>query len=131
MAKEPKKLSEVAANRISPLATHHSSFASAYPTVEKLDVVVFQREGLSGWKRLSSIDQRDYTDIVDCTNGLCTGGGVRINRILWRMVPEKKTEEDVVVPCEGRERYRTCQEDFRVTIKIVYRPEVEASASIP
>lgn len=132
------KLSELMNTRQPFFATRVDTFEEAYPTVEKVQVEVTETQGFRGTSWTQKLNERSFTDAIDCTNPLCYGGGISIGSILHNMVRDGQTSLEETKSCrgyegspKGRRRYDRCAHSFRVMMQVEYRKGGEGAASSP
>lgn len=110
------------------------SFKEAYPTIENLQVEVTQTDASRGSSFTQKLSEKNFRDVIDCSNPLCYGGGVVLGSLLHSMVWKGETSREEHSGCggyegspKGRRKYRSCSRGFRVKIKVDYLDGGEAA----
>ena len=141
MVKQRKKASDIH-RETDYVFSRKVSFKDAFPTIKSARV----RTEESGYSpsgryfdkpRVRVYDENNLGEYIDCSNRLCYGGGFSIGQILREMVDEKQTHLETTKFCKGYEgspkgkrRYRSCVNNWKVTVDIEYytKKETEESA---
>lgn len=122
-------------NSHQPFYGEKSTFAKAFPTIEKLTVEVTEVPSHFSPGGKSVYDEKSVGEFVNCTNTQCYNGGFKLGSIVREMVHVKQAEWSGSKRCQGyegspkgRKRYRSCWHDFEISIAITYRDSTVPAA---